>query len=143
LTSDGDVWLEVGDPSWKNFTITINMTGQECWFFNGNTPQYNVVGVRGDSVNNMVDFRWSNCENEWDIVNSGNWKQVVNSHWQGNIWGPNTYVVTVKNNQFNANVTGQFNTTITLLNESLPAGNIFLKLASKSLIDSFKVENNP
>ncbi len=139
LTTSEDTWLKLSDSSWKNFTITIEMTGNDCWF----SSSYNAIGVRGKATNNMVAFRWANCENEWDVVTSGNWKQVANSHFEGNIWGPVVYTIEVKDNQFSASVADQFNTSIVLLNEDLQPGTIFLKLAPKTLIDSFKIVENP
>jgi hypothetical protein len=91
----------------------------------------------------MVAFAWANCESAWGIINSGDWKEVANSHADGTRNGKATIVITFKDNSYSASAPDQFETNVILPNRSSIAQNIFFRLGRKSQVSLFKVEEIP
>ena len=139
LTSADDMYLKLSDPSFTNFRITFDFDGCDCWISGSN----NMVGVRGDTPNNMVAFVWADCENEWAVISSGKRNTVPNTYNNDHTYGINRFTIEANGNTFLAYVADSFNKSIVLPNQNLPSGHIFLKLGRESQIDNFKILQLP
>lgn len=75
LTADRDTWFMVGENTWENYSVEFEADASDCWF----SGSYNTIGIRVQDMNNMIAFRWADCESKWYIVDNGNWNEIPNS----------------------------------------------------------------
>ena len=135
LTSDQDTWLRIGDNSWTDYTVQLDVVAADCWF----SWSWSAIAVRVKDKDNLIAFKFASCESEWDIVKNGNWTPVPNSHGQGTSANtPSTTItVTVQGGQFAVDINGT--RVSSFFNSDYMQGGIAIKVGPKTQIDNLKI----
>jgi hypothetical protein len=134
LTADQNTWLKIGDNSWTDYTIQFYVQPKDCWFY----EIWSAIAVRVQDSNNMVAFKWANCEGEWDIVKNGSWTTVPNSHVTGeDFTGNGTITIVVQGNQFAVEMNDK--RISSFFNSDYQQGGVAIRVGAKTLIDDLKI----
>jgi|GEM_PF-4876453 len=147
LSANDPVWLEVGDPSWKNIKIEYQVKLSpyaDCHYgpFPGTFYPYSMlIGLRFQDKDNMIALKTGQCGFLWFQVANGNWEQMPTS---GN--GPGASVlanitILIEGNKITALINGDRSTYF--VSTLYPKGSIGLRLGRDSYIDNFKVNALP
>jgi hypothetical protein len=132
LTTDQQTWIIVGDSSWMNYTIKFDADASSCWFYG----KGNVIAVRFVNLDNMIAFKWVDCESAWYIVENGIWNEVPNSRF-GPGYGLLRITINVEGDQFIIYVGDQKQTSF--ISGKFPNGRVGLRLDPNTLIDNFNI----
>lgn len=133
LTTDKDTWLAIGDDRWINYTIEFEADAADCWF----SWSYNTIGVRVQDTNNMIAWRWSDCESVWYIVENGNWNEVPNSKSGTVGYEMISIVLTVDGGQYTVYADGE--KLSSFFDTRFQQGKTALQIAADTKIDDFIV----
>ena len=134
LTTDGELWLMVGDETWKNYFVEYDTQTAYCWM----SWDYNGVGLHARNQNNMVVFYYAQCEGAWNVVQGGNKKKIPNAEFEGPTIGKIVYKMkfSVENNQYLVDIRGD---TVSIFDQTFENGGVIIRLSEKSIIDNFRV----
>ncbi len=132
LTTDKETWLTIGDNGWSDYTVKFEANAADCWF----SGSFNTIGMRVQDSNNMIAWRWADCESAWYIVENGNWKEVPNSESEGG-YGMVSLAITADGGLFTAYANGK--KLSSFFDTGFQQGKIALQLAAETQIDNFSV----
>jgi hypothetical protein len=133
LTSDEDTWIQIGDNSWVNYRIELDVVPKDCWF----SWSSSAIGVRVKDASNMNAFKLAACEHEWDSVKNGTSIPVPNSHETRAGSSEMKIVITVNGDQYSVDLNGE--RISSFFNSDYPQGGIAIKIGPETMFDNLKV----
>lgn len=133
LTANEPTWLAIGDPSWDDYIIEFDADAAGCWF----GSNVDTVAVRFIDINNMIAWRWEDCESYWYIVDSGKDNQVPKSG-SGTGYGMIGLRIIVDGDKFSAFQGDKLLSSF--FDRRFPKGRVALKVNKNTLIDNFIIK---
>ena len=132
LTADRDTVLLVGDSSWTDYQIDFDADAADCWF----SWSSNYLGVRVNNADNMIAYKWADCESYWYVVKNGSWQEVPASEF-----GPGYemlhFTIKVQGSELSVYVDGLKESSF--INTEFTQGKLYLAIAADTLIENFMV----
>ncbi len=133
LTTDSEIWLMVGDDSWKNYFVEYETKIAHCYM----SRAYNSLGLFAKDPSNMVVFNYADCEGEWHTITNGNDKAIPNAVYEGpNIGKSHKIKFSAQNSNFSVTIQED---TVSFFDQSFTSGGVVIRLSEYSIIDNFKV----
>jgi len=133
LSTDRDTWLQIGDPTWTNYSVELQGESGVDHFHDG--P--NVVALRMVDMDNMYAYKWVIVEREWSVVESGEWNAVPQTYSLKQRKATN-FLFEVKGNAVKVYVDGVLESSF--FDNKFNQGRIGLFMAENTIIDDFKIK---
>ncbi len=133
---DKQTWLIIGDPSWTDYTVEFDADASDCWW---PSDGGNVVALRVTDLDNMIAFRWVDCQTAWYIVEDGKWQEVPNTKGDGIKYGMVRLTITVQGDRFSASVGDK--RLSSFFDKRFQRGKMGLRLDAETIIDNLVVRS--
>jgi DNA-binding CsgD family transcriptional regulator len=135
LTSDQDVWLMVGDPTWKNYSVEFKAETD----INAANLGFNIIGVRVVDIDNMYAYEFSTYDTLWSIVKDGKWNAIPGStNLSGEKLNISDFKIIVNNSSITFYIDGI--QKFSFVDSKYPHGQLIFKVSQGSIFDNFKVK---
>ena len=132
LTASGTTWLAIGDVFWTNYKIEFDADSDNFW---------NAIGLRVESLGNMVAFYWHDFYRKWEVVVNGDRDVVPGTETSMDSKGLTHFEILAEGNTFTVYINGM---QVPIINDTrYPNGRIALRIGHYSVFDNFKVTKLP